>query len=430
MDMCIDKLYRLFIRHPNIITDSRTVAENGIFFALKGNSFDGNRFAAQALENGAACAVVDDAETVKDNRYILVTNVLTALQDLARMHRRKSDIPVIALTGTNGKTTTKELIKSILSTKYDTLATEGNLNNHIGVPLTLLRINRHTQIAVIEMGANHQGEIKTLCDIALPTHGLITNIGKGHLEGFGSEEGIKQTKKELYDYLSTHNGTIFYRETNPVLATLLADSPAIRIAYGSVCSGTALAAAPFLQMNLNIAGVDYTVQTQMAGAYNLENVLAATCTGSFFGISPKQIVTALSGYLPQNNRSQIVQTARNRLLVDYYNANPTSMSASLTDFFDRMTGDKMVILGDMFELGEAALAEHQAIVDLLAARREVVGIVTGKYFSLAAKNHPTVLAFEETGALKEWLSRKPPCGKTILIKASRAMKMEQIQELL
>lgn len=399
-----------------------------MFFALKGEQFDGNLFAAKALENGAGYAVIDHPAVATDNRYIVVDDVLTALQDLARYHRQQFSIPVIAVTGTNGKTTSKELIKSVLSTQNQVLATAGNFNNHIGVPLTLLNINRQTQIAIIEMGANHRNEIKTLCNIALPTHGLITNIGKAHLEGFGGEEGVKLAKKELFDHLEQHNGVIFYNNANPILTGILSEMSVTKIAYQGHCKGQALSAAPYLRMRLNINGVDADLQTQMAGAYNFENVLAAACVGNFFGISPERIVNALAAYCPQNNRSQLVQTARNRLLLDYYNANPSSMKASLENFFGQFA-NKMVILGDMFELGDASLHEHQEIISLLAAHPEITSVVVGKNFAQAAKPSG-ILAFEDIESLKNHLTANPPNNKSILVKASRGMKLEQLQELL
>ncbi|MDR0814585.1 MAG: UDP-N-acetylmuramoyl-tripeptide--D-alanyl-D-alanine ligase [Bacteroidales bacterium] len=409
-------------------TDSRVKTNGDMFFALKGEQFDGNLFAAKALENGAGYAVVDNPKVAADDRYILVDNVLTALQDLARYHRQQFTIPVIAVTGTNGKTTTKELIKSVLSTQNQVLATAGNFNNHIGVPLTLLNISVHTQIAIIEMGANHRNEIKTLCNIALPTHGLITNIGKAHLEGFGGEEGVKLAKKELYDHLEQHNGVIFYNDANPILKGILSEMSVKKVAYQRHCKGQVLSAAPYLRMMLNINGVDADLQTQMAGAYNFENVLAAACVGNFFEISRERIVSALAAYCPQNNRSQLVQTLRNRLVLDYYNANPSSMKASLENFFGQFA-DKMVILGDMFELGDAALREHQEIIRLLASHPEITSVVVGKNFAQAAKMSG-ILAFENVETLKNWLTANPPHAKSILVKASRGMKLEQLQELL
>ncbi|MDR1673714.1 MAG: UDP-N-acetylmuramoyl-tripeptide--D-alanyl-D-alanine ligase [Bacteroidales bacterium] len=426
-----EELYRLFLRSPKIVTDSREKQNGGgIFFALKGERFDGNLFAAKALENGAQYAVVDNPEVVTDDCYFVVENALFALQDLARMHREKFKIPVFALTGTNGKTTTKELIRAVLSEKYETLATTGNLNNHIGVPLTLLKLTPTTQIAVIEMGANHQGEIKTLCDIALPTHGLITNIGKAHLEGFGNEEGLKKAKKELYDHLEQHGGTIFYHDTDTVLTDMLATSQATTIPYGSSCRDITPSTTPYLRIALNICRTDYDLQTQLAGAYNLENVLAAACVGNYFGVPPASVVSAIAGYLPQNNRSQIIRTERNSLLLDLYNANPASMKAALANFLERMSGNRMAILGDMFELGEASPSEHCAVMDMLVAHPEVTAAVTGKNFMQAAKHYPGVPAFEDVETLKKWLINHPPNQQTILVKASRGMKLEQILELL
>jgi UDP-N-acetylmuramoyl-tripeptide--D-alanyl-D-alanine ligase len=426
--MQIDRLYQLFLRHPKVTTDSRLKTDGGMFFALKGEQFDGNRFAAKALENGAEYAVVDNPEMAIGNRYLLVDDVLTTLQNLACYHRQQFSIPVIAVTGTNGKTTTKELIKSVLSTQNQVIATAGNFNNHIGVPLTLLNINSQTQIAIIEMGANHRNEIKTLCNIALPTHGLITNIGKAHLEGFGGEEGVKLAKKELYDHLEQHSGIIFYNDTNPVLENILSEMSVRKVAYQQHCRGEVVSAAPYLQIMLNINGVDADLPTQMAGSYNFENVLAAACAGSFFGISPERIVSALAAYCPQNNRSQLVQTTRNRLVLDYYNANPSSMKASLENFFAQFA-DKMVILGDMFELGDASLREHQEIIRLLMSHPEITSVVVGNNFAQAAKTSG-ILAFEDVESLKNWLAANPPSEKSILVKASRGMKLEQLQELL
>ena len=432
--MYIDGLYQIFTKYPKIITDSRKACPQSIYFALKGERFDGNDFAAQALSSGCDYAVVDQPEIAVDERYIPVDDVLIALQDLARAHRKKLDIPVIAITGTNGKTTTKELIKCVLGAKYEVCATSGNLNNHIGVPLTILGISPKTQISIVEMGANHRGEIKTLCEIAQPTCGLITNIGKAHLEGFGGLEGVKQAKKELYDYLNEHDGTIFYNESNPILTEMLDAAKATTFGFGreeySDCWGSVLSAAPYLQMELNIGDESYPVSTHLAGAYNLENILAAACVGNRFTVPIHQIVTALEEYTPQNNRSQVFRTARNQLLLDDYNANPTSMSQSLNNFFERISGSRMVILGDMFELGEDAPQEHAAIVDLLLSQKDVVRVVVGKHFYKAAKDVPGILAFSEMEDLKNWLSANPPEGLFILVKGSRGMKLEQLKDLL
>jgi len=432
-------LYRIYAQYPKIITDTRKIEPESIFFALKGEQFDGNDFAAQALASGCNYAVVDRPEKAIDDRYILVDNALNALQELAREHRRRLDIPVIAITGSNAKTTTKELIRCVLGAKYDVYATLGNLNNHIGVPLTILGIPPRTQIAIIEMGANHQGEIKTLCEIAQPTCGLITNIGKAHLKGFGSLDGVKQAKKELYDYLNERNGAIFYHEENPILADMLQHATTTVVGYGLPsslstlpvkCWGKVASASPYLNMELHINEESYTVSTSLAGEYNLENLLAAACVGKWFQVPDHQIVSALAGYTPQNNRSQLFRTARNQLLLDDYNANPTSMSKSLNNFFKHIQGSRMAILGDMFELGDDAPQEHAAIVDMLLPQNDIVRLVVGKHFNEAAKNTPEILSFSEIEGLKNWLANHPPTDMFILVKGSRGMKLEQLTDLL
>jgi len=432
--MNIDDLYQIYTKYPKIITDSRQACPYSMFFALKGEQFDGNDFAAQALASGCNHAVVDTPVVVADDRYILVDDVLSALQDLARVHRKKLNIPVIAITGTNGKTTTKELMRCVLGTKYAVYATTGNLNNHIGVPLTILGISHSIQIAIIEMGANHAGEIKTLCDIAQPTCGLITNIGKAHLEGFGGLEGVKQAKKELYDYLNECKGVIFYHAENPVLAGMLENARAETVGFGSEgqsdCRGRVLSASPYLKVELHIGADSYSVSTRMAGVYNFENLLAAACVGDHFTIPAKQIVPAIETYTPQNNRSQVLRTARNQLLLDYYNANPASMVESLNNFFGQIQGSKMVILGDMFELGEEAPQEHASIVGLLVSHHDVTRVVVGKHFYQSAKDFPEIKSFREMEELKKWLADHPPGDMFILVKGSRGMRMEQLTDLL
>ena len=428
-------LYQLFcLKCPKIITDSRKACQGSIFFALKGESFDGNEFAAQALASGCEYAVVNRSELATDERYILVDDVLKALQDLAREHRKHLNIPVIAITGTNGKTTTKELIKSVLATKYEVCATSGNLNNHIGAPLTILEISPTTQIAIIEMGANHVGEIKFLCEIARPTCGLITNIGKAHLEGFGGFDGVKRAKKELYDFLNEHKGLIFYNEENHILTDMLKNVETNKICYSSVSQSDSRskirAAAPFLQADLIIGDKTFCLSTQLAGVYNFENILAAVCVGKYFNVSSEKIRTAIEAYLPQNNRSQVVRTKRNQLLLDYYNANPTSMYNSLNNFFAHIKEEKMLILGDMFELGDEATNEHTTIIDLLLSQQNLISMVVGKHFYEAAKAHPQIIAFRDVEELKKQLADNPPKDKFILIKGSRGMKLEQIREFL
>ena len=432
--MNINNLYQKYTLYPKIITDSRKSCPNSIFFALKGENFDGNDFAAQALDSGCNFAVVDRKELAVNERYILVDDVLKILQDLAREHRKQIDIPVIAITGTNGKTTSKELIKCVLGEKYAVHATSGNLNNHIGVPLTILDIQPCTEIAIIEMGANHVGEIKVLCDIARPTHGLITNIGKAHLEGFGGWEGVKRAKKELYDHLNECEGMIFYNKENPVLSGMLELAQVKKIGYGSGeetgCWGTVLSASPFLKVKLRINDISHLVTTRMAGAYNLENLLAAACVGNYFDVPVDRIISALEAYTPQNSRSQVLRTKRNQVLLDDYNANPTSMNLSLKNFFEQIQGNRMVILGDMFELGEDAPAEHATIVDLLLQQKNITRIVVGKQFYEAAKDVSEILAFSEMEELKNHLSESPPENMFILVKGSRGMKLEQMTDLL
>ena len=421
----------LYAKYPIIITDSRKAQPDSMFFALKGSAFDGNDFAAQALDSGCSCAVVDNPKVAIDERYILVDNVLKSLQDLARERRKQLDIPVIAITGSNGKTTTKELIKCVLETEYEVYATPDNFNNHIGVPLTILGIPSNAQIAIIEMGANHIGEIRTLCEIARPTCGLITNIGKAHLEGFGTLEGVKKAKKELYDYLNEHEGMIFYNEKNLILRPLLEEVKTKTIAYGRNCRGKLIASSPYLKVYLRIGENSHKVSTGMAGVYNLENIIAAVCVGKRFKVPEKQIIAAIKSYKPQNNRSQVFSAARNRLLLDFYNANPTSMNESLKNFFEQIEGDKMLILGDMFELGKHTKKEHAAIIDLLTTRNDVNSIVVvGKHFYEAAKDMSGIMAFSEIDDLKRWLTDNPPENMFILLKGSRGMKLEQLTELL
>jgi UDP-N-acetylmuramoyl-tripeptide--D-alanyl-D-alanine ligase len=433
--MNIDDLYQIYIKYPKIITDSRKACAGSIFFALKGEFFDGNDFAAQALASGCNYAVVDRPEVATDNRYILVDDALSALQDLAREHRKKLDIPVFAITGSNGKTTTRELIKRVMATTYNVYATSGNLNNHIGVPLTILDMPPDTDIAIIEMGANHKGEIKTLCEIAQPECGLITNIGKAHLEGFGGLEGVKVAKKELYDYLIEFGGVIFFNEENSILISMLEQYVNLKVVgYGregrSACWGRVMSASHYLEVELHIDEISGPVSTFMSGAYNLENLLAAVCVGNHFSVPPQRIISAIAGYLPQNSRSQTLRTARNQLLLDCYNANPTSMTESLNNFFGQKQGQKMVILGDMFELGDETQKEHAAIVDLLLQHHDVTRVVVGKHFYAAANDIPGILAFAEMEELKNRLVANPPNGMFVLVKGSRGMKLEQLTELL
>jgi UDP-N-acetylmuramoyl-tripeptide--D-alanyl-D-alanine ligase len=368
--MTTEHLYGIFLRHPLISTDTRKIAVGSLFFALKGEKFDANTFAAQALEAGAAYAIIDNPAYKLNEKYILVADTLAALQDLARYHRKQLSIPVIGLTGTNGKTTTKELIYSVLSQRYKTQATQGNLNNHIGVPLTILTINDSHEMAVIEMGANHQKEIALLCSVAQPTHGLITNVGKAHLEGFGGFEGVKKGKGELYDYLKATNGVAFIGSQNTDLMQMqLAKGLSNVYHYGTLkhidfVSGNLTANDPYLSLYWERS--DETVQqhlkTQLTGAYNLDNILAAICIGVYFNLSNDEINRGVESYQPKNNRSQIVTTATNTLICDYYNANPSSMFVAIENIGKIAAKRKVLILGDMFEMGDEAATEHAAVI--------------------------------------------------------------------
>ena len=394
-----------------------------MFFALHGANFDGNKFALQALEQGASLAVIDDPEVfaayssspiahsqlpIANGPLLLVEDTLLALQDLARAWRRELGLPIIGITGTNGKTTTKELLATVLSTKYNLHYTQGNLNNQIGVPLTLLQITRAHELAIVEMGASHPGDIKELVEMAEPNYGLITNVGRAHLEGFGSFEGVQRTKQELYDYLVAHNGTIFRNTDNPYLAAMLSD---------------ALQAAGDLQRS----DLHYTIGvmpdgTRLVGAYNAENVSAALCVGEYFGIDREQGLEAIRQYVPTNNRSQSMQTAHNHLIVDAYNANPTSMQAAINAF----QGDTY-ILGAMRELGEYSHLEHQNLVNMLAERKADLVYLVGEEYRQTTSPYPI---FDKVEELRAYLEQHPLRDRKILLKGSRSTKMETLLDIL
>lgn len=443
-------LYELFKRFPAISTDTRKIIPNSLFFALKGESFDGNAFADDALAKGAAYAVIDNPSYRQSERYILVEDALGALQKLARTHRGTLNIPVIGLTGSNGKTTTKELLHTVLSRKYRTHATRGNLNNHIGVPLTLLEITADVEIAVIEMGANHPGEIAILCDIALPTHGLITNIGKAHLEGFGSFEGVKSTKGELYDYLATHDGQLFIQGDNPILQEVAKARFGASASWGGAytygltaancISGSLIAANPFLALHWqkNIPegnNKQHRIDTQLAGTYNLENILAAVAVGDFFDVSTLDINQAIAGYQPSNQRSQIIDTAKgNRIIGDYYNANASSMTAALENFaLVEDSRPKTLILGDMYELGEATAEEHRRIIELAMTIPLQKAVFIGAYFyqqrEFAVEAKAQVEFFRTLPEAKKALKEQALHHTLMLLKGSRGMALEQLLEV-
>ena len=419
-----------------VSTDSRQPQLGTLFFALNGPSFRGADFAPGALAAGARHAVVDDAALAAQDaaRYTYAADPLAALQALAQEHRRHFQGPVLAITGSNGKTTTKELLTAVLSEKYHVLATSGNLNNHIGVPLTLLRLRpQQHELAVVEMGANHQGEIAAYCQWAMPTHGLITNIGKAHLEGFGSEEGIAKGKGELFAYLAAHGGTAFVNTLDAKLPALAAPV-AWRISYPSPTDhypATLLAANPALRLRL-WEGTE--VAAQLTGEYNFPNMAAAAAVGAHFGVPAARVAAALAGYNPQNNRSQLVRTAHgNDLLLDAYNANPSSMAAALRSFAGRplAAGQRRVaILGDMFELGDSALAEHRALGELLAELQLDTALLIGPLLQAAAKAHPAARHFPTKAEAAAWLTAHPLSGQLVLLKGSRGMGLETLQELL
>lgn len=433
--MDIASLYKIYIENPVVTTDTRNIIPGSIYFALKGDRFDGNTFAVQALEKGARYSIIDNKDYYVDERTILVENTLSALQNLANYHRNQLSILILGITGTNGKTTTKELIKTVLSQKYKVLATQGNLNNHIGVPLTLLSMNTDLQIGIVEMGANHPFEIKQLAEIAQPDLGIITNIGKAHLEGFGGFEGVIKTKKELYDYIEGAGGTVFYNAENPILTGILDKMKVKTIPYGteagSYCKGKLVEADPYLNVVIeNIAGPGQRscrIATNLVGSYNFENILAAVAIGLYFHIPLEDICTAIASYVPSNNRSQLTKTSRNELLLDYYNANPSSTEAAILNFSKIKRENKMVILGDMLELGEDSEKEHTKILELLSSFNNIqVFLVGEQYKKIAGPFHFT--AFETSKELNEWFSDHPVSGQFILLKGSRGIKLEQVLE--
>lgn len=432
--MELSALYTLFTECNGVTTDSRNCPKDSMFIALKGESFNGNAFAAKALEAGCRYAVIDEAEFLpaNDPRYILTDHCLHTLQRLANYHRRQLGIPVIGITGTNGKTTTKELIAAVLKQERRILYTQGNLNNAIGVPLTLLQLKAEHQLAVVEMGASHPGDIKELVDIAEPDYGLITNVGKAHLQGFGSLEGVIRTKGELYDFLRAKGGcTIFIDHDNPYLTAIAHGLK--QIAYGKeeglYVSGRITGNSPFLALKWRKEAGDewHEVQTRLIGEYNFCNVLAAVTIGLYFGIAPENIDRALTEYTPQNNRSQLMHTADNTLIIDAYNANPTSMMAALSNFNNMQAEQKMLILGDMRELGAESAAEHQKIADYLQQCSFQRILLVGSEFGSASHPYPT---YPDVAAAIEALQADKPKGMTILIKGSNGIHLNRVIEVL
>lgn len=427
-------LYEIYKSHPIICTDSRTCLPGSLFFALKGDNFDANAFALGALEKGAAFAVVDKEEYALDERFILVNDTLVTLQELARFHRRQLDTKIIGITGTNGKTTTKELIAAVLKQKYNTHFTQGNFNNHIGVPLTLLQLKPEHEIGVIEMGANHPGEIKMLSEIALPDFGIITNVGKAHLEGFGSFEGVMKTKAELYDFIHAENRKIFLNTGNENLLEMannsgFSDRKGV-LPYclnsdieNKLATGKVISSSPLLEMQCITSKGGFDVKTRLIGTYNAENVLAAVSIGTFFDIPNEKIKFALESYQPQNNRSQFTQTEKNKLIIDAYNANPTSMQAAVLNFAVMEAENKTLIIGDMLELGGQSDMEHQRIVDLINEKGFSDVYLVGKCFQAVKSNF---IKFADVEKLKEHIQNKQLQNRFILIKGSHGIHLEKI----
>lgn len=435
--MDIKQLYAVYQAHPVVTTDSRCCPEGSIFIALKGASFDGNKFAAAALEKGCSYAVVDEKEyyVEGDDRYILTDDCLTTFKELSREHRRQFNIPVVGITGTNGKTTTKELVSAVLAEKYNVMHTEGNFNNDVGVPKTLLRLSPEHEIAVVEMGASHPGDIKKLVEYVEPTCGLITNVGRAHLQGFGSFEGVKKTKGELYDFLKAHDGLVFLNTGNPHLVEMARERELDRvISYGGEddanVQGRVTAADPFITIEWQEDGKPnvYSVKSHLIGAYNVDNMLAAVAVGLHFGVTPEQTNHALEHYQPTNNRSELVKTADNTLIVDAYNANPTSMAAALDSFEQIDTKlPKMAILGDMRELGAVSEEEHQKVVDTLKAKGLNDVWLVGEEFG---KTQCDFHKYNNVEEVKQAIAGHKPTGKCILIKGSNGTKLFELPALL
>jgi len=424
-----EELYKYFLQCSGVSTDTRKIAANTMFFALKGENFDANAFAEEALQKGAAYVVIDNPQYKIDDKILLVNNSLEALQLLARHHRRKLGLPVIGLTGSNGKTTSKELINAVLSQKYNTTATIGNLNNHIGVPLTLLSFTKDTEIGIVEMGANHQKEIEFLCNIAEPNFGYITNFGKAHLEGFGGFDGVIKGKSELYEYLAIHTKMAFVNLDDPIQKEKTAHIPRYTFASGSYNCDVhidGIEANPMVTIKYN----GDTITSNLIGIYNAANISAAIAIGHYFKISDSKIKAAIEGYVPANNRSQLIEKERNKIILDAYNANPSSMQAALRNFLQLEGEHKAAILGDMFELGNESLSEHKTLIDSLINETDTDIYFVGKDFFANKVEKPNFHFFEDYESLKNHLSGVRFSDFTILIKGSRGMALERVLEVI
>ena len=418
--MTIQELYKLFIAHPLICTDTRKIVDKSIFFALKGENFNGNNYAQSAIEKGCVYAIVDEEKFCKNDKIILVENVLKTLQELAQHHIEQLAIPIIGITGTNGKTTSKELINAVLSSEKNCYASKGNLNNHIGVPLSILGINQKHEIAIIEMGANHIEEISFLCNITKPNFGVITNIGKAHLEGFRSFEGVIKAKSELYNYIQKNNGTIFVNNESELLLELANNINKITYGKSGDYTGAISESTPFI----SVVFQDEEIKSKLIGDYQFYNIMLAICFGKHFGVSINNIKTAIENYTPTNNRSQIIETNNNTIILDAYNANPSSMTAMLYSFAKQNYENKLCILGDMLEMGETSLKEHKAIIDL-AEELKLECIFIGKEFTQVHKQ-----AYNSTDEFSKVLKSNSIKNKTILLKGSRGIALEKLVDLL
>jgi len=416
----IDDLYQLITGKP-IITDTRKIVEGAVFFALKGDNFNGNTFANEALKKGAAYVIIDEADFQISNQTILVGDVLTTLQQLATYHRKKLGIPIIAITGSNGKTTSKELIGAVLAQKYQTATTQGNLNNHIGVPLTLLAMTKSTELGVVEMGSNHPGEIAFLCQIAEPNFGYVTNFGKAHLEWFGNHEGVIKEKSMLYSYLKDHSGQAFINVQDDIQCLQTKNIKAISFNKGEIILKSS---NPFVE----VAYDSYLIKSKLTGVYNFNNMAAAIAIGHYFKVSTAQIKTALESYEPKNNRSQIIKKGALQIILDAYNANPTSMTLAIENMAQLTENAKYFVLGDMFELGATAPLEHQAIVDALSQLNFEKVYLIGTHFYQTNLKKLDILKFKTFDDFK--LNFKPPTKGVLLIKASRGMALERVIDLI
>ncbi len=423
--MRIPDLYDIFLQFPSIQTDTRKIKRGDVFFALKGPNFNGNQFAKQALDAGAAYAVIDEPSGFSDKRLISTNDVLQTMHELAKYHRRQFDIPFIAITGSNGKTTTKELVHAVLSSTYTTYTTKGNLNNHIGIPLTILSVQIDAEMAVIEMGANHQKEIEGYCEYTMPTHGIITNCGKAHLEGFGGEEGVRKGKGELFDYLRANKGTAFIMKDYDYLNKMSKGISNI-ITYGTADAdilGIADDSAAMLEVNFTKGTGIKNIKTHLVGSYNLPNVLVAVTIGKYFNVPEEKIKTSLETYLPSNSRSQLIEKDGNKIILDAYNANPSSMKLAIENIA-KMDGEhKVLLLGGMMEMGEESMAEHAAILQLINQHKWTAVALVGGDFNKVPHAYQYFNTAEEAG---EWLKKQAFTNSTLLIKGSRSMQMEKV----